>query len=115
MHQKKDSHRGASSENVTCSNVPYTACFLEAITSSFICYCRRGHSSSSELDGLVKSLPVVEDLPGMSQHHCLHCDWHPVNVAARDEHSRLKSIRGDLCSDMTFSNSIQNTRRCIDL
>ncbi|KAH7690441.1 bud site selection protein 20 [Dioscorea alata] len=37
-----------------------------------------------------KSLPVDEDLPGMGQFYCLHCDRYFANVDVRDEHFRSK-------------------------
>ncbi|XP_027365627.1 zinc finger protein 593 [Abrus precatorius] len=35
-------------------------------------------------------LPVDEDLPGMGQYYCLHCDRYFSNVAVRDEHFKTK-------------------------
>ncbi|PIA37231.1 hypothetical protein AQUCO_03000073v1 [Aquilegia coerulea] len=43
-----------------------------------------------KLDGMEKSLPVDEDLPGMGQFYCLHCDRYFSNVAVRDEHFKTK-------------------------
>ncbi|XP_071908292.1 uncharacterized protein [Coffea arabica] len=40
-----------------------------------------------------KSLPVDEDLPGMGQYYCLHCDRYFANVAVRDEHFKTKRHR----------------------
>ncbi|XP_054801698.1 uncharacterized protein LOC129305715 [Prosopis cineraria] len=37
-----------------------------------------------------KPLPLDEDLPGMGQFYCLHCDRYFSNVAVRDEHFRTK-------------------------
>nr|POF08508.1 zinc finger protein 593 [Quercus suber] len=37
-----------------------------------------------------KPLPVDEDLPGMGQYYCLHCDRYFANVAVRDEHFKTK-------------------------
>ncbi|MFS7908784.1 putative transcription factor C2H2 family [Helianthus anomalus] len=35
-------------------------------------------------------LPLDEDLPGMGQYYCLHCDRYFANVAVRDEHFKTK-------------------------
>ncbi|KAK2454954.1 zinc finger protein [Trifolium repens] len=40
-----------------------------------------------------KPLPVDEDLPGMGQHYCLHCDRFFASVAVRDEHFKTKKHR----------------------
>ncbi|XWS55866.1 hypothetical protein CRYUN_Cryun09bG0036700 [Craigia yunnanensis] len=37
-----------------------------------------------------KPLPRDEDLPGMGQYYCLHCDRYLVNVTVRDEHFKTK-------------------------
>ncbi|XP_015898424.3 uncharacterized protein LOC107431907 [Ziziphus jujuba] len=37
-----------------------------------------------------KSLPLDEDLPGMGQYYCIHCDRYFANVAVRDEHFKTK-------------------------
>lgn len=37
-----------------------------------------------------KPLPLDEDLPGMGQYYCLHCDRYFSNVAVRDEHFKTK-------------------------
>ncbi|KAL3536239.1 hypothetical protein ACH5RR_004700 [Cinchona calisaya] len=37
-----------------------------------------------------KPLPVDEDLPGMGQYYCLHCDRYFANVTVRDEHFKTK-------------------------
>ncbi|XP_021770573.1 zinc finger protein 593-like [Chenopodium quinoa] len=37
-----------------------------------------------------KPLPLDEDLPGMGQYYCLHCDRYFSNVAVRDEHFKSK-------------------------
>ncbi|XP_058082137.1 uncharacterized protein LOC131230300 [Magnolia sinica] len=34
--------------------------------------------------------PLDEDLPGMGQFYCLHCDRYFANVSIRDEHFRTK-------------------------
>ena len=39
------------------------------------------------------SLPVDEDLPGMGQYYCLHCDRYFANVSVRDEHFKTKRHR----------------------
>ncbi|CBI30137.3 unnamed protein product, partial [Vitis vinifera] len=41
-------------------------------------------------EGEKKPLPVDEDLPGMGQYYCLHCDRYFANVAVRDEHFKTK-------------------------
>ncbi|KAL7136708.1 hypothetical protein ABFS83_10G048500 [Erythranthe nasuta] len=46
-----------------------------------------------KLDGESKSLPVDEDLPGMGQFYCLHCDRYFANVEVRDEHFKTKKHR----------------------
>ncbi|KAL2992540.1 hypothetical protein AAZX31_10G052500 [Glycine max] len=35
-------------------------------------------------------LPVDEDLPGMGQYYCLHCDRYFANITVRDEHFKTK-------------------------
>ncbi|XP_039683448.1 zinc finger protein 593 isoform X1 [Medicago truncatula] len=40
-----------------------------------------------------KPLPLDEDLPGMGQHYCLHCDRFFASVAVRDEHFKTKKHR----------------------
>ncbi|KAL6998197.1 hypothetical protein U1Q18_008324 [Sarracenia purpurea var. burkii] len=40
-----------------------------------------------------KSLPVDEDLPGMGQYYCLHCDRYFASVSVRDEHFKTKRHR----------------------
>ncbi|KAK3043066.1 hypothetical protein RJ639_002634 [Escallonia herrerae] len=40
--------------------------------------------------GKMNQLPVDEDLPGMGQYYCLHCDRYFANVAVRDEHFKTK-------------------------
>ncbi|KAF2312184.1 hypothetical protein GH714_028402 [Hevea brasiliensis] len=37
-----------------------------------------------------KALPLDEDLPGMGQYYCLHCDRYFANVTVRDEHFKTK-------------------------
>uniref|UniRef100_A0A6N2KWM9 C2H2-type domain-containing protein n=1 Tax=Salix viminalis TaxID=40686 RepID=A0A6N2KWM9_SALVM len=45
-------------------------------------------------DGEMKStLPLDEDLPGMGQYYCLHCDRYFANVTVRDEHFKTKRHR----------------------
>ncbi|XP_073148769.1 uncharacterized protein [Henckelia pumila] len=41
-------------------------------------------------DGDRKLLPVDEDLPGMGQYYCLHCDRYFANTSVRDEHFKTK-------------------------
>ncbi|KAG6745131.1 hypothetical protein POPTR_016G093500v4 [Populus trichocarpa] len=43
-------------------------------------------------DGEMKeaTLPLDEDLPGMGQYYCLHCDRYFANVSVRDEHFKTK-------------------------
>lgn len=38
-------------------------------------------------------LPLDEDLPGMGQFYCLHCDRYFANVTVRDEHFKTKKHR----------------------
>ncbi|KAK4396393.1 Zinc finger protein [Sesamum angolense] len=55
--------------------------------------CSRDDAVYDELqkaDGDRKSLPVDEDLPGMGQYYCLHCDRYFANVVVRDEHFKTK-------------------------
>ncbi|VFQ75023.1 unnamed protein product [Cuscuta campestris] len=40
--------------------------------------------------GQAKALPVDEDLPGMGQYYCLHCDRYFANVTVRDDHFKTK-------------------------
>ncbi|KAI3738263.1 hypothetical protein L2E82_28286 [Cichorium intybus] len=35
-------------------------------------------------------LPLDEDLPGMGQYYCLHCDRYFANVTVRDDHFKTK-------------------------
>lgn len=37
-----------------------------------------------------KTLPLDEDLPGMGQYYCLHCDRYFANLSVRDEHFKTK-------------------------
>lgn len=37
-----------------------------------------------------KPLPIDEDLPGMGQFYCLHCDRYFANISIRDEHFQTK-------------------------
>ncbi|GMH09835.1 hypothetical protein Nepgr_011676 [Nepenthes gracilis] len=37
-----------------------------------------------------KPLPLDEDLPGMGQYYCLHCDRYFPSVAVRDDHFKSK-------------------------
>ncbi|KAJ4834825.1 hypothetical protein Tsubulata_034799 [Turnera subulata] len=41
-------------------------------------------------DSEKKALPRDEDLPGMGQFYCLHCDRYFANVTVRDEHFKTK-------------------------
>ncbi|GER45473.1 zinc finger family protein [Striga asiatica] len=55
--------------------------------------CLRDDAVYDELqkvEGKSKSLPVDEDLPGMGQYYCLHCDRYFANVTVRDEHFKTK-------------------------
>lgn len=38
-------------------------------------------------------LPPDEDLPGMGQYYCLHCDRYFANATVRDEHFKTKRHR----------------------
>ncbi|XP_050226633.1 uncharacterized protein LOC126676466 [Mercurialis annua] len=40
-----------------------------------------------------KALPIDEDLPGMGQFYCLHCDRYFANVTVRDDHFKSKRHR----------------------
>ncbi|CAN4117114.1 unnamed protein product [Withania somnifera] len=40
-----------------------------------------------------KELLVDEDLPGMGQYYCIHCDRYFANVGVRDEHFKTKKHR----------------------
>ncbi|CAA2978357.1 zinc finger 593 [Olea europaea subsp. europaea] len=58
--------------------------------------CLRDDAVYDELhkaEGEGKPLPVDEDLPGMGQYYCLHCDRYFANVAVRDEHFKTKKHR----------------------
>ncbi|CAI0407698.1 unnamed protein product [Linum tenue] len=44
-------------------------------------------------DAVRKPMPFDEDLPGMGQHYCLHCDRFFANVTVRDEHFKTKKHR----------------------
>ncbi|KAF8403114.1 hypothetical protein HHK36_011208 [Tetracentron sinense] len=41
-------------------------------------------------EGEQKPLPLDEDLPGMGQFYCLHCDRYFSTVSVRDEHFKTK-------------------------
>eukprot|EP00268_Persea_americana_P038611 TRINITY_DN3823_c0_g1_i1.p1 TRINITY_DN3823_c0_g1~~TRINITY_DN3823_c0_g1_i1.p1 ORF type:complete len:123 (+),score=27.01 TRINITY_DN3823_c0_g1_i1:117-485(+) len=41
-------------------------------------------------DGEANPLPFDEDLPGMGQFYCLHCDRYFANVSVRDQHFQTK-------------------------
>jgi len=41
-------------------------------------------------DAQAKELPVDEDLPGMGQFYCLHCDRYFASESVKDEHYRSK-------------------------
>eukprot|EP00250_Pteridium_aquilinum_P006626 c16504_g1_i1 orf=252-620(+) len=43
-----------------------------------------------ELSAGAKSLPLNEDLPGMGQFYCLHCDRYFASSAVRDDHFKTK-------------------------
>ncbi|KAL2502733.1 zinc finger (C2H2 type) family protein [Forsythia ovata] len=58
--------------------------------------CLRDDAVYDELhkaEGDGKPLPVDEDLPGMGQYYCLHCDRFFANVTVRDEHFKTKKHR----------------------
>lgn len=44
-------------------------------------------------EGDRKLLPVDEDLPGMGQYYCVHCDRYFANTSVRDEHFKTKRHR----------------------
>ncbi|KAL6574877.1 hypothetical protein OROMI_012162 [Orobanche minor] len=46
-----------------------------------------------KLVGENKPLPIDEDLPGMGQYYCLHCDRYFANATVRDEHFKTKRHR----------------------
>ncbi|XP_061361993.1 uncharacterized protein LOC133305770, partial [Gastrolobium bilobum] len=48
------------------------------------------YAQLNQLDEDKSTLPVDEDLPGMGQYYCLHCDRYFSNVAVRDEHFKTK-------------------------
>ncbi|GER54295.1 zinc finger family protein [Striga asiatica] len=57
------------------------------------CDCSRDDAVYDELqkvEGKDKPLPVDEDLPGMGQYYCLHCDRYFANTTVRDEHFKTK-------------------------
>ncbi|KAF7148559.1 hypothetical protein RHSIM_Rhsim03G0091200 [Rhododendron simsii] len=51
------------------------------------------YESLQKADEEKKPLPVDEDLPGMGQYYCLHCDRYFASVAVRDEHFKTKRHR----------------------
>ncbi|XP_058207948.1 uncharacterized protein LOC131320996 isoform X1 [Rhododendron vialii] len=51
------------------------------------------YESLQKTDEGKKPLPVDEDLPGMGQYYCLHCDRYFASVAVRDEHFKTKRHR----------------------
>ncbi|KAL2481364.1 zinc finger (C2H2 type) family protein [Abeliophyllum distichum] len=69
------------------------------IISNHVCltvYCLRDDAVYDELhkaEGDGKPLPVDEDLPGMGQYYCLHCDRYFADVTVRDEHFKTKKHR----------------------
>ncbi|XP_021747656.1 zinc finger protein bud20-like isoform X3 [Chenopodium quinoa] len=52
-----------------------------------------------------KPLPLDEDLPGMGQYYCLHCDRYFSNVAVRDEHFKSKRHK-KRCGSLPWPNAI---------
>ncbi|GAY68013.1 hypothetical protein CUMW_260830 [Citrus unshiu] len=55
--------------------------------------CLRDDAVYDELqrsDSAKNPLPFDEDLPGMGQYYCLHCDRYFANVSVRDEHFKTK-------------------------
>ncbi|XP_047336199.1 zinc finger protein 593 [Impatiens glandulifera] len=36
------------------------------------------------------ALPIDEDLPGMGQYYCPHCDRYFANISVRDDHFKTK-------------------------
>ncbi|KAH7854557.1 hypothetical protein Vadar_015282 [Vaccinium darrowii] len=51
------------------------------------------YESLQKTDEENKPLPLDEDLPGMGQYYCLHCDRYFASVAVRDEHFKTKRHR----------------------
>ncbi|KAI4310419.1 hypothetical protein MLD38_035399 [Melastoma candidum] len=50
----------------------------------------KGDDAVYEPEDNREALPVDEDLPGMGQYYCLHCDRYFSNVSVRDEHFKTK-------------------------
>ncbi|XP_068640719.1 uncharacterized protein [Aristolochia californica] len=48
------------------------------------------HSDLRKTDEESNPLPLDQDLPGMGQYYCLHCDRYFSNVSVRDDHFRSK-------------------------
>ncbi|KAE9465472.1 hypothetical protein C3L33_02626, partial [Rhododendron williamsianum] len=59
----------------------------------FLAVSRRFFVDYMKTDEEKKPLPVDEDLPGMGQYYCLHCDRYFASVAVRDEHFKTKRHR----------------------
>ncbi|KAL6273680.1 zinc finger protein 593 [Prunus avium] len=47
----------------------------------------------NKADEQTKPLPPDQDLPGMGQFYCLHCDRYFNNAAVRDDHFKTKRHR----------------------
>ncbi|KAF6140220.1 hypothetical protein GIB67_000268 [Kingdonia uniflora] len=48
------------------------------------------YDSLKKVESEVNPLPLDEDLPGMGQFYCIHCDRYFANVTVRDDHFRTK-------------------------
>jgi bud site selection protein 20 len=40
-----------------------------------------------------KAQEIDQDLPGLGQYYCLHCDRHFINTTIRDDHYKTKKHR----------------------
>ncbi|KVI00016.1 Zinc finger, C2H2, partial [Cynara cardunculus var. scolymus] len=70
--------------SLSCSCFSLTLCFSrdDAV-----------YDELKKTEGETVALPLDEDLPGMGQYYCLHCDRYFANVTVRDEHFKTKRHR----------------------
>ncbi|KAK9920979.1 hypothetical protein M0R45_029513 [Rubus argutus] len=61
------------------------------LCSQLLCFPRFNFKAEDQPTTLL--LPPDEDLPGMGQYYCLHCDRYFANATVRDEHFKTKRHR----------------------
>ncbi|CAA0830449.1 zinc finger (C2H2 type) family protein [Striga hermonthica] len=94
VRKRRYSHKSARRTKFLLKDILFYCVFMD-IDVLFIltCYCSRDDAVYDELQkvkGKDKPLPVDEDLPGMGQYYCLHCDRYFANSTVRDEHFKTK-------------------------